>query len=185
MSTTIYSANYRPSSISLLHDSNGYYHLIYMVVNKINNKIYIGKHTTKNPHDSYMGSGKTLKAAIKKPRCKPGLKCYLPSGAEIGALAGICTLSTTEVIPRLETFTVKKIEVIIITKATAAVSFVINVVAVGPANTLSLLELPNIPAAEPLPLCISISIISNMQAIHCKTKANVYIMFYSPELFFE
>ena len=66
MSTTIYSANYRPSSISFFHDSDGYYHLIYMIVNKINNKIYIGKHTTKNPHDSYMGSGKSLKAAIKK-----------------------------------------------------------------------------------------------------------------------
>ena len=66
MSTTIYSANYHPSSISLFHDSNGYYHLIYMIVNKINNKIYIGKHTTKNPYDDYMGSGKTLKAAIKK-----------------------------------------------------------------------------------------------------------------------
>ena len=60
MSTTIYSAN------SLFHDSDGYYHLIYMIVNKINNKIYIGKHTTKNPYDDYMGSGKTLKAAIKK-----------------------------------------------------------------------------------------------------------------------
>lgn len=66
MSTTIYSANYCPSSISLFHDSDGYYHLIYMIVNKINNKIYIGKHSTKNPYDSYMGSGKTLKAAIKK-----------------------------------------------------------------------------------------------------------------------
>lgn len=60
MSTTIYSAN------SLFHDSDGYYHLIYMIVNKINNKIYIGKHTTKNPYDDYMGSGKSLKAAIKK-----------------------------------------------------------------------------------------------------------------------
>ena len=60
MSTTIYSAN------SLFHDSDGYYHLIYMIVNKINNKIYIGKHTTKNPYDDYMGSGKAINAAIKK-----------------------------------------------------------------------------------------------------------------------
>lgn len=66
MSTTIYSANYHPSSISLFHDSNGYYHLIYMIVNKINNKIYIGKHTTKNPYDDYMGSGKAINTAIKK-----------------------------------------------------------------------------------------------------------------------
>ena len=66
MSTTIYSANYHPSSISLFHDSDGYYHLIYMIVNKINNKIYIGKHSTKNPHDSYMGSGKAINRSIKK-----------------------------------------------------------------------------------------------------------------------
>lgn len=66
MSTTIYSANYCPSSISLFHDSNGNYHLIYMITNKINNKIYIGKHSTKNPHDDYMGSGKAINAAINK-----------------------------------------------------------------------------------------------------------------------
>ena len=60
MSTTIYSAN------SLFHDSDGYYHLIYMIVNKINNKIYIGKHTTKNPYDDYMGSGKAINRSIKK-----------------------------------------------------------------------------------------------------------------------
>lgn len=66
MSITIYSANYHSSSVSLFHDSNGYYHLIYMVVDKINNKIYIGKHTTKNLYDDYMGSGKSLKAALKK-----------------------------------------------------------------------------------------------------------------------
>ena len=65
MSTTIYSAETK-SLVPLFPDASGYYHLVYMIVNKINNKIYIGKHTTKNPYDSYMGSGKTLKAAIKK-----------------------------------------------------------------------------------------------------------------------
>ena len=74
-------------------------------------------------------------------------------------------LSITEDIPRLDTLTVKKIEVNIITTATPAVNFVIKVVAVGPANTLSLLALPKMPAAEPLPLCISTNIISKMQAI--------------------
>ena len=62
---TIYSANYHPS-VSLFHDSDGYYHLIYMIVNKINNKIYIGKHSTKNPYDDYMGSGIAIHAAINK-----------------------------------------------------------------------------------------------------------------------
>lgn len=65
MSETIYDAVFT-TNVKLFHDSDGYYHLIYMIVNKINNKIYIGKHTTKNPYDDYMGSGKSLKAAIKK-----------------------------------------------------------------------------------------------------------------------
>ena len=33
------------------------YYFIYQIKNKINNKIYIGKHITDNPNDDYMGSG--------------------------------------------------------------------------------------------------------------------------------
>jgi len=32
----------------------------------VNNKIYVGIHKTKNMNDSYMGSGKVIKNAIKK-----------------------------------------------------------------------------------------------------------------------
>jgi group I intron endonuclease len=39
---------------------------IYKTTNKINNKVYIGKHQTLNPHDNYIGSGKALEEAIKK-----------------------------------------------------------------------------------------------------------------------
>lgn len=39
---------------------------IYKTTNKLNDKVYIGKHQTKNPYDSYMGSGKAIKEAIKK-----------------------------------------------------------------------------------------------------------------------
>jgi len=39
---------------------------IYKTKNLINNKIYIGKHQTENIDDSYYGSGKALKASIKK-----------------------------------------------------------------------------------------------------------------------
>lgn len=39
---------------------------IYKITNQINNKIYIGKHQTKDLNDNYMGSGKLLVAAIKK-----------------------------------------------------------------------------------------------------------------------
>jgi hypothetical protein len=39
---------------------------VYRTVNKVNNKIYIGKHQTKVIEDSYLGSGKLLKRAIEK-----------------------------------------------------------------------------------------------------------------------
>lgn len=42
------------------------YHYVYQTTNKINGKIYIGKHTTDNLDDGYIGSGKSLNAAFKK-----------------------------------------------------------------------------------------------------------------------
>ena len=42
------------------------FYTIYKITNKINGKYYIGKHITKDLNDGYMGSGKYLKAAIKK-----------------------------------------------------------------------------------------------------------------------
>jgi hypothetical protein len=39
---------------------------VYKVTNLVNNKFYIGVHATKNPNDSYIGSGKIIKDAIKK-----------------------------------------------------------------------------------------------------------------------
>lgn len=42
------------------------YYTIYQTTNLINNKTYIGKHETTKPNDGYYGSGKAIKAAIKK-----------------------------------------------------------------------------------------------------------------------
>lgn len=42
------------------------FYTIYKVTNKINGKIYIGKHQTKDLNDGYMGSGKHLRYSISK-----------------------------------------------------------------------------------------------------------------------
>ena len=42
------------------------YYTIYKVTNKVNGKIYIGSHKTKDLNDNYMGSGKYLKHAFEK-----------------------------------------------------------------------------------------------------------------------
>lgn len=40
-------------------------HTVYKVKNLINGKIYIGVHSTEDPYDNYMGSGKIISNAIK------------------------------------------------------------------------------------------------------------------------
>ena len=42
------------------------FYTIYKITNTINKKYYVGKHQTSHLDDGYMGSGKLLKAAIKK-----------------------------------------------------------------------------------------------------------------------
>ena len=42
------------------------YNIIYKTTNKVNNKIYIGVHSTPDLNDGYLGSGKHLKLAINK-----------------------------------------------------------------------------------------------------------------------
>jgi group I intron endonuclease len=41
-------------------------HYIYIITNKLNGKIYIGKHSSKRLNDNYFGSGVALKRAILK-----------------------------------------------------------------------------------------------------------------------
>lgn len=42
------------------------YNYVYLITNNINGKIYVGKHSTCNLNDGYMGSGKILKLAYNK-----------------------------------------------------------------------------------------------------------------------
>lgn len=39
---------------------------VYKITNLVNGKTYIGKHATRDINDGYMGSGKLIKAAIRK-----------------------------------------------------------------------------------------------------------------------
>ena len=41
------------------------FHTIYITTNNVNGKQYIGKHSTPDPYDDYIGSGKILKNAIR------------------------------------------------------------------------------------------------------------------------
>lgn len=47
-------------------NSNVKYHIVYKTTNLINGKWYIGKHSTYNLNDGYLGSSQHLKSAIKK-----------------------------------------------------------------------------------------------------------------------
>ena len=52
--------------MSNLKNLNTTYHFIYLTTNLINGKKYLGKHSTNNLNDNYLGSGLGIFRAIKK-----------------------------------------------------------------------------------------------------------------------
>lgn len=63
------------------------HYLVYKTTNKINGKIYIGYHQTKNLNDGYLGSGKLIKRAVEK---------YGPSAFEREILGSFCSKEEAE-----------------------------------------------------------------------------------------
>ena len=61
------------------------YNYVYITTNKINGKFYIGKHSTDNLNDNYLGSGIMLNKAIKKygkEKFKQRILCFCDSEEE-------------------------------------------------------------------------------------------------------
>ena len=50
--------------MNLINTSMKNFHYIYKITNKLNNKFYIGMHSTSNLDDGYFGSGRRLKASV-------------------------------------------------------------------------------------------------------------------------
>lgn len=50
----------------MMNSNNIKYHIVYKTTNLVNGKFYIGKHSTYNLDDGYLGSSQHLKASIKK-----------------------------------------------------------------------------------------------------------------------
>lgn len=67
---------------------DGKYHFVYKTVNKANGKYYIGKHSTDDLNDGYLGSGTLLKKALKKygkENFEREIICFCSSSEEVYA----------------------------------------------------------------------------------------------------
>lgn len=85
------------------------HHIIYKTTNLINNKIYVGMHSTDNLNDGYLGSGWILKQAIKKyskESFKREVLLVLPSRKEAREVEAL--LVDTEFISRQNTYNLQE-----------------------------------------------------------------------------
>ena len=75
--------------IGIIEDIMKTYYILYQITNKINGKIYIGKHTTKYLADKYFGSGHALKTDMKivgPENFEMKVLCYLNNQDELDLL---------------------------------------------------------------------------------------------------
>ena len=57
---------YNPATVLPVIGDDGLYHFLYLTYHKESYNFYVGKHTTKNLGDGYIGSGKHFQRALKK-----------------------------------------------------------------------------------------------------------------------
>ena len=85
------------------------YHFIYKTTNTVNGRVYIGKHSTSNLDDGYLGSGKLLKQAIRKyGKHKFKREILLFCNTQEEALIEESKLVTDEFVQRPDTYNLKK-----------------------------------------------------------------------------
>jgi hypothetical protein len=58
--------SYNPLSVSPFIGSDGLFHFLYLTHHKNTYKFYLGKHTTNNLEDGYIGSGSHFRRALNK-----------------------------------------------------------------------------------------------------------------------
>lgn len=82
-------------------------HTVYKITNILNGMIYVGKHSTDNPDDGYMGSGKYLSRAIAKHGLENFRKEVLYIfGTEDEALQKEAEIVNEDFVKRLDTYNV-------------------------------------------------------------------------------
>lgn len=83
------------------------HHLVYLITNTVNGKIYVGKHETLDPDDDYMGSGKLLKRAQNKYGLDKFTKTILADFDEPWSMANMeAAIVDEEFIKRKDTYNI-------------------------------------------------------------------------------